>query len=125
MIDDKKIFLHANFTRDCRTLRIAEDYPDKFAAIDLYAPAYERNFKSKWSMSRRPSQHIAKMKSIPMFIHYDPIDTLSPYSQLRALIQDCKKNDIPLTLSAKRNSGLCYNVALIGEEAMDFFANVE
>lgn len=123
-IDSKRIFLHANCSGGYRALRIVEDMPEKFAAIGMYAPLYDKSFKSKWSMSKRPKLYIKKLKGKPLFIHYDPLDTHSPYKLFEKLIKDCNKYNIPLTVSVKRNSGKFYNVNLVGEEAMEFFSGI-
>ena len=95
-----------------------------FKALALYAPLYHRSFSDEWSNEHKPELFINKLKNVPMFIHGDPVDKHSPYSIYKDLIDDCKRYDIPLTLSFKLNSGKYYNVVLVGEEALDFFATL-
>lgn len=120
-VDANRMYLHANCSGGYRALRIATENPDMFSAIGLYAPTYHCNFESEWSKARAPQKMIGKLRGIPMFIHYDPLDGHSPYESFADLVTDCKKESIPLTLSVKRNSGQFYNVVLVGEEALDFF----
>ena len=121
-VDLARLFLHANCSGGYRALRMATDYPEMFKAIALYAPVYHRDFEDKWSNEHKPELSIKNLKRTPMLIHGDPIDTHSPCSLYKDLIEDCQKRDIPLTLSIKRNSGQFYNVVLVGEEALDFFS---
>lgn len=120
-IDTSRMFLHANCSGGYRALRLATDYPKMFKALALYAPLYHRSFSDEWSNEHKPELFINKLKNVPMFIHGDPVDKHSPYSIYKDLIDDCKRYDIPLTLSFKLNSGKYYNVVLVGEEALDFF----
>ena len=120
-VDSSKMFLHANCSGGYRALRMATDYPDMFKAIALYAPVYHRSFSDTWSNKHKPEFFLQNLKSVPIFLHGDPIDRHSPYSIYKDLIDDCRKYDIPLTLSLKRNSGKYYNIVLAGEEAFSFF----
>lgn len=120
-VDTTRVFLHANCSGGYRALRIATANPNMFAAIGLYAPTYHCPFDSEWSKAQAPEKMIGRLKGIPMFIHYDPFDEHSSYDTFADLVEDCKKEGIPLTLSVKRNSGQFYNVVLVGKEALDFF----
>lgn len=120
-VDTTSMFLHANCSGGYRALRMATTNPDMFKAVALYAPVYHRSFQDKWSNEHKPELFIQKLKKVPVFIHGDPIDKHSPYPIYKGLIDDCRKYDIPLTLSYKRNSGNYYNVVLVGEEAFQFF----
>ena len=121
-IDERKVYLHANCSGSYRGLTFAERHPELFAAIALYAPLYEK--KDMRSLENAPSTHIDNLRGIPLMIHYDPLDGHSPTGTLKKLIADCKKEDIPLTISVKRNSGELYNVLLVGEEAFNFFKDL-
>jgi predicted esterase len=120
-VDTTRVFLHANCSGGYRALRIATANPNMFAAIGLYAPTYHCPFDSEWSKEHAPEKMIGRLKGIPMFIHYDPFDEHSSYDTFADLVEDCKKEGIPLMLSVKRNSGQFYNVVLVGKEALDFF----
>lgn len=124
-IDEQRIYLQANCTGGYRALKYAEEKPDMFAAIALYAPVYKINFLSPWSKQHTAKKHIAKLKGTPLMIHYDPMDEHSTTDLFDELIADCKANDIPLTLSVKRNSGQFYNVVIAGVEAFDFFYHIK
>lgn len=120
-VNRSHIFLHANCSGGYRALRVATENPDMFAAIGLYAPLYHRRFASQWSEEHAPERSISRLAGVPMMIHGDPIDVHSPYILYKDLVDDCRRYDIPLTLSLKRNSGKYYNVVLVGEEAFEFF----
>ena len=120
-IDTTRIYLHANCSGGYRALQIATGNPDMFAAIGLYAPDYQRSTEEKPTRTHAPHLQIERLKGIPLFIHYDPLDGHSTYDAFADLINDSKRVGIPLTLSVKRNSGQFYNVVLVGEEALDFF----
>lgn len=121
-VDTTRLFLHANCSGGFRALQLATAYPHLFAAIALYAPAYQ---SSNQEATKALRHDIAKLKGMPLFIHGDPIDGHSPYRLYKDLVADCRKHRIPLTLSMKRNSGKFYNVTLVGEEAFGFFASME
>ena len=123
-VDASRLYLHANCTGGYRALRIATENPGMFAAIGLYAPTYHCYFESEWSKAHAPERMIGKLNGIPMFIHYDPLDEHSSYETFEDLVTDCKREGVPLTLSARRNSGQFYNVVLVGEEALNFFDEV-
>lgn len=121
-IDSTRIFLHANCTGAYRALQLAVRHPNMFAAIGLYAPTYHPPmFMSDEAKAQAPEHFMKNLRHMPVMIHYDPLDTHSPYEIFADLVTDCRKNHIPLTLSVKRNSGMFYNVILVGEEVMDFF----
>lgn len=120
-IDKSRIYLHANCSGGYRALRMATKNPELFAAIGLYAPVYHINDGNGKSEEHALCNSIKNLKGVPMFIHYDPVDDHNSYSQFASLVEDCKKEGIPLTLSVKRNSGKLYNVLLVGEEALAFF----
>ena len=120
-VDTSRLFLHANCSGGYRALRMATDYPNMFKAIALYAPIYHNNFTSTWSENHAPKHFIHRLRGIPMMIHGDPLDRHSPYTLYEDLINDCYKYDIPLSFSLKRNSGLFYNIVLVGNEAFSFF----
>ena len=121
-IDSTRIFLHANCTGGYRTLKLAARHPGRFAAIGLYAPTYHPPFDADEHMLSRAPEHFVKdLCHTPVMIHYDPLDTHSSQEQIADLIRDCEKHHVPLTVSVKRNSGIFYNVILVGEEAMGFF----
>jgi len=124
-IDTTRIFLHANCSGGYRALRYATNHPKLFAGIALYAPVYERYNESKWSQESAPVNNIHLLRGVPFMIHYDPTDTHNPLENFERLINDCKREDIPLTLSIKRNSGRYYNVLLTGEEAFCFFNKIK
>lgn len=120
-VDTTRLFLHANCSGGYRALRMATDNPDMFKAIGLYAPVYHRDFSDQWSNEHKPELYIKKLRHMPMFIHGDPVDGHSPCIIYKDLVDDCRKHNIPLTLSIKRNSGQYYNVELVGEDAFNFF----
>lgn len=121
-IDSTRIFLHANCTGAYRALKLAVRHPGLFAAIGLYAPAYHPPmFMSEEAKAQAPEHFMKNLRHTPIMIHYDPLDTHSPYEMFADLVTDCRKYHIPLTLSVKRNSGIFYNVILVGEEVMQFF----
>ena len=120
-IDDSRIYLQANCTGGYRALKFAEANPDLFAAIALYAPVYQVPYSSEWSKKHTAKSKIDRLKEIPLMIHYDPLDEHSTPAQFEGLIEDCKRHNIPLSLSVKRNSGQFYNVVIAGCEAFDFF----
>ena len=122
-VDEKRIYLQANCTGGYRALKLAEANPCMFSAIALYTPIYEIAFSDEQSKAHTARKEIAQLKGIPMMIHYDPLDEHSSYEQFRELIEDCKRNDIPLSISVKRNSGKFYNVVIAGKEAFEFFDN--
>lgn len=123
-IDDERIFLHGNCSAGYRCLTLACHHPDVFAAVGLYAPLYHINPRNDWEDSNAPNKHLNSIKNIPIAIHYDPLDTHSPYSFFKDLISDCKKNDIPLKVTSSDHSGLHYNVLLVGEETFSFFSKI-
>ena len=120
-IDKDRIYLHANCSGSFRALTFAERHPDMFAAIALYAPLYDK--KDVKSKENAPATHINNIRGIPIILHYDPLDIHSPIGTLNKLVDDCKREKIPLTISVKRNSDKLYNVLLVGEEAFMFFKN--
>lgn len=120
-VDDDRIFLHSNCSGAYRALQFAELHPEQFAAIALYAPLYERLDDNRHVTCLPPKKLLRNLRTIPILIHYDPLDSHSPYYQFKDLITDCRKEGVPLTVSAKRNSGELYNVTLAGEEALFFF----
>lgn len=121
LIDENRIYLHANCSGGYRALRLATQNPNMFAAIGLYAPVYNIESDNQWSKEVAPQELIGNIKETPILIHYDPIDQHSPYMMFKDLIKDCKKHDIPIKISVKRNSGIYYNVVLTGDEAFEFF----
>lgn len=124
-VDENRVYLHANCSGGYRALRLATENPKLFAAIGLYAPAYDINHPYEWSQKRKPELGLKNLKGIPIMIHGDPYDEHSPYQLYKDLVDDCHRNDIPLELSIKRNSGKFYNVVVVGEEAFDFFEGKE
>jgi hypothetical protein len=120
-INDKKIYLHGNCSAGHRCLTLACHHPDVFAAIGLYAPLYHINPRNDWEDKNAPDKNLKNIRKIPLALHYDPLDTHSPYSFFKDLISDCKKNDIPLKVTSSEHSGLHYNVLLVGEETFTFF----
>ena len=120
-IDESKMYLQANCTGGYRALKFAEANPKLFAAIALYAPVYKVNYALSWSKQYTAKSQLAKLKDIPLMIHYDPLDEHSTPEQFEELVADCEHNGIPLTLSVKRNSGKFYNVVIAGCEAFEFF----
>ncbi len=121
LIDEDRIYLHANCSGAYRALQLASLHPDWFAAIGLYAPLYHQTITELWSKEHAPEHLISNITGIPVMIHGDPTDKHSPYILYQDLISDCRKHNIPLTLSVKRNSEKFYNVVLVGEEACEFF----
>ncbi len=119
-VDTERIYLHANCSGGYRALKIATMNPGIFRAIGLYAPVYHCPYSEQWSKESAPELHLRELKGTPMFIQGDPLDTHSPYSNYKDLIDDSNCYDIPLTLMLKRNSGKAYNVVLVGIEAMEF-----
>lgn len=120
-IDTTRIFLYGNCTGGHRALSLAIQYPDYFAGIALYVPLYKIDKYNAWSKAHAPHNNIDILADMPIMIHGDPLDTHSPMSYYKELIFDAQKNNLPLHLSLKRNSGQFYNVVLVGEEAFDFF----
>lgn len=123
-IDRQKIFLHANCTGGYRALKLAEKHPDYFAAIALYAPVYQIDFQDGASKTYTAKSGLPALRNVPLMIHYDPLDGHSTYGQFEDLIQDCRKCNVPLTLSVKRNSGKFYNVVIAGQEAFEFYCKI-
>lgn len=120
-IDTNRIYLHGNCTAGNRCLTFAGHHPDMFAAIGLYAPLYQMHSTSDWENQNAPETLLSNLNNTPMTLHYDPIDKHSPPSYFNQLISDCKSKKMPLQVSSSRNSGLHYNVLLVGEEAFTFF----
>ncbi len=123
-VDTSRIFLHANCSAGYRALQMATDNPDMFRAIALYAPVYHKNYCDESSKERMPEFSIYKLKDVPLMVHGDPIDKHSPYALYKDLIKDCRKYEIPLSFSMKRNSEKFYNIVLVGEDALKFFKDV-
>lgn len=119
-VDAERVYLHGNCSGGYRALRIATDMPDVFSAIALYAPAYHCPYGDEMTRGRAPEKSLARLKNMSVFVHGDPIDMHSPWSQYKDFVKDCRDSGIDLTLSMKRNSGRFYNVVLVGEEAFDF-----
>ena len=120
-VDSMRIFLHGNCSGGYRALAMATRHPNYFAATALYAPSYKIPRRGSWSESHAPHRNIKALADMPIMLHGDPMDTHSPISSYKELVDDARKNDLPLQLSLKRNSGQFYNVVLVGEEAFDFF----
>lgn len=120
-INPCKIFLLGNCTAGNRCLVYAGHHTEQFAAIGLYAPLYELPSTSKWEKDNQPNHLLGDLHDIPILVHHDPIDRHSPPSFFQSLIRDAKKNRISVQMSSKLNSGLHYNVLLVGEEAFRFF----
>lgn len=120
-INKNKIYLHGNCSAGYRCLQFACRNPDIFAAIGLYAPVYHPRNKNEWVNNNSPENLLLNLSNIPIILHYDPLDTHSPYSFFKDFIIDSKKMNIPLTISSKPLSGFNYNTFLVGEEAFSFF----
>lgn len=109
-IDENRIYLHGNCLGASRCISMACKHPDKFAALGLYAPVYYPI----------PKNQLANLKGMPAMIHYDPLDEHTPYSMIKKVIADTE-NDLDLSLSFRKYSGMHYNVLLVGEEAFSYF----
>jgi enterochelin esterase-like enzyme len=120
-IDGDRIYLQGNCSAGKRSLILASHYPDKFAAIGLYAPTYVTNSRNQWIKNNSPENLLENIKNTPLFIHYDPTDDHSPYTFYEKLIKDCNQNLMNLTVGSSRLSGLHYNSYLVGEETFSFF----
>lgn len=120
-IDNNRIYLQGNCSAGYRCLTLACHYPDVFAAIGMYAPLYHINPRNDWEEKNAPEKNLTSLITIPMAIHYDPLDIHSPYSFFEKLISDCEKNNIPLEVTSSKYSGLHYNVLLVGDEIFSFF----
>jgi len=123
--DDKRIYLHGNCTAGFRCLMLACHYPELFAAVGLYAPVYQMKPRTKWETDNVPEKLIKRLRHTPIAVHYDPLDTHSPYKFYKQLIKDCKRQKVPLQVSHSNHSGLHYNVLLVGEEMFDFYKQLE
>ncbi len=124
-VDINKIYLHGNCLAGYRCLSLACRYPNKFAAIGLYAPIYRAISKNEWIIRNSPKNNINNLREIPIMLHFDPLDSHTPYIELESLIDDCGKNKVNISLSSSTHSGLHYNVLLVGEEAFSFFQGKE
>jgi len=122
-VDKDRIYLHGNCTAGFRSLVLAEHHPFTFAAVGLYAPVVDLHSDNPWILENSPGENISKLRNTPMVLHFDPLDTHSPYSEFKDFIADCQSNDLPLQVSSKLNSGIHYNVQLVGEETLAFFKN--
>lgn len=120
-IDPNRIYLQGNCTGGYRALKMAAKHPDLFAAVGMYAPSYHPSVRNEWAKTNSPENLLNNLKNTPLFIHYDPYDTHSPYFLYKDLISDCKKKKINLTLSSQKHSGMFYNIILVGEETFSFF----
>jgi hypothetical protein len=120
-IDTDRIYLQGNCSAGKRALTFASHYPDKFAAIGLYAPIYKNDNNQKWLVDNSPENLLGNLNNIPLFIHYDISDTHSPFIFFENLIKYCNRRGINLTVSSSRLSGLYYNTFLVGEETFSFF----
>jgi hypothetical protein len=122
-IDTNRMYLHGNCSAGYRCLALACHFPDKFAAIGLYAPLYKIYASNEWIYKNSPECFVKNLSLTPIMVHYDPEDTHSPYSFFGSLIDDCRKYQIPVKVTSEVLSGVYYNVVLAGEEAFAFFKN--
>lgn len=122
-IDKDRVYLHGNCSAGFRSLVLAEHHPFTFAAIGLYAPVVYFGSDDRWILQNSPGENISKLKNIPMFLHFDPLDTHNPYSEFQDFIAECNSRNLPLQVSSALHSGLHYNVQLVGEETLAFFKN--
>lgn len=123
-IDTTRIYLHANCSGGYRALKFAESNPDLFAGIALYAPIYNREARVGISNTNTPINALKKLRSTPVLIFGDPVDTHSPYKMYADLVKDCEKYDVPYTLVLRRNTGQGYHGyhrLVVGREACEFF----
>ena len=123
-IDNSRIFLHANCSGGYRALRMAENNPDMFAGIALYAPVYKRSESDNVYMDGAPAAMLDNLRGTPLFIFGDPVDTHSPFSIYESLVEDCKRRAIPVQLALRRNTGQGYHGYhrhVVGKEACEFF----
>jgi len=120
-IDKNRIYLHGNCSAGYRCLTLACHYPDRFAAIGLYAPVYHFGMNNDWVKKHSPENLLMNLFNTPIMLHYDPRDTHSPYSFFEDFIKDGNKKNLKIQVSSSKLSGLLYNVLLVGEEAFSFF----
>jgi hypothetical protein len=123
-IDKQRIFLHGNCSAGFRCLMLACRHPELFAAVGLYAPVYEMKARTAWESASVPKEHLKQLSHTPMALHYDPLDTHSPYRLYEALVKDAKRQRLPLKVSHSDYSGLHFNVLLVGDEMFQFFKQV-
>lgn len=123
-IDKQRIYLHGNCTAGFRCLMLACRHSQLFAAVGLYAPVYEMKARTAWESASVPKEHLKQLSHTPMVLHYDPLDTHSPYRLYEALINDAKRQRLPLQVSHSDYSGLHFNVLLVGDEMFQFFKQV-
>jgi len=124
-IDKQRIFLHGNCSAGFRCLMLACRHPQLFAAVGLYAPVYEMKARTSWEVATVPKEQLKKLSHTPMALHYDPLDTHSPYRMYETLINDAKRKRLPLQVTHSDHSGLHYNVLLVGDEMFRFFQQVQ
>ncbi len=115
--------MHGNCTGGYRALKFACHFPDKFAAIALYAPTTQNSEKFKWIQDNNPLNLIKNISNTPIYLQYDPYDDHIPVSAFKPLIKKNIKRTNDVNVSIKYHSGLFYNILLVGEEAFQFFEN--
>lgn len=120
-IDIDRIYLQGNCSAGKRALTFAGHYPDKFAAVGLYAPVYKTMNSNKWLTNNGPESLLGNLSNLPLFIHYDKQDTHSPFVLFEKLLDDCNKKGMDLKVSSSALSGMFYNTFLVGEETFSFF----
>lgn len=123
-IDPEQIYLHANCSGGYRALRLAENNPDMFAGIALYAPMYRTENRDDIYTDGAPETMLDNLRNTPVFIYGDPADTHSPIGAYVNLIRDCEEKGIPYTLMLRMNKGRGndgYHRHLVGKDAFDFF----
>lgn len=124
-VDADRIYVHANCSGGYRALRLAEQNPDLFAGMALYAPVYHRG-EDELSIytACAPNTMIRNLRNIPILIFGDPADTHSPTKYYADLVKDCEDNDVPFTLTLQRNTGqgqYGYHRTVVGRDALEFF----
>jgi hypothetical protein len=120
-LDENKIYLHGICSGGYRALRMATENPGMFAALGLYTPMYHESYKSDYTRKHSLENMLPKLSGTSIMLFADPFDKHTPYFIYSDLIEDCKKNGIPLEFSQKINTELLYNTLVVGEEAFDFF----
>ncbi len=122
-IDKESIFLHANCSGGERALQIASHNPGKFKAIGLYAPFFSERINKTYPIDRQIQ--LNALKKTPVFVQGDPLDGHSPPIFYKDLLSGMEEMGNPCKVNIEYHSGEDYNVFLIGEEALQFFQDIE
>lgn len=122
-VEDGKVYLHANCSGGERALQLASHHPDKFNGMGLYAPFFSRLKNEKYP--DKIQIKLENLKGMPIFVHGDPLDGHSPPIFYKDLINGMDKVGNPCKVSMEYHSGELYNVTIVGEEALQYFKQIE